>query len=152
MWSRLAFILTLSIGRTRMNLTRTDFPWRRRATSSLAPTNPLALDPSETFANYETSLNSETPPQAVCRLQFDENGGQGENLNIEDRDKSDSRDFCPLRHWLQFWQNLISWQSLWPDHWEWHWTAFTIFAMFLFYFQTWNMVSGKTRSQNELRN
>ena len=27
-------------------------------------------------------------------------------------------------------ENLNSWQSLWPDNWEWHWTAFEILAMF----------------------
>ena len=28
--------------------------------------------------------------------------------------------------------NLNSWQSLLPDNWEWHWTAFAILAMFFF--------------------
>ena len=27
-------------------------------------------------------------------------------------------------------ENLNSWQSLLPDNWEWHWTAFAILAMF----------------------
>ena len=28
-------------------------------------------------------------------------------------------------------KNLNSWQSLWPDNYEWHWAAFAILAMFI---------------------
>ena len=41
-----------------------------------------------------------------------------DNDNDNSSDKDNPRDLWPLRPWLQFWFNLNSWQSLWPDAWQ----------------------------------